>query len=915
MLETIKVSNLSDLMHQSINLTKKPYIKMNLPKAKSEIDSSIELNSILNKNIPHKSLIGMGYNSTITPKVLQRHILENPKWYTAYTPYQPEISQGRLEAQYNFQEVMKELTGLPISNSSLLDESSTAAEVLNMCVKKDKNKFLVDSSMHPQILEVLHTKATVSNIKLIITNFNNDFFNNLNPDEFCGLMFSYPNTYGNINIPYNLLNHFDRPHITKTCNADILSLFKLKPPVEFGIDICFGTSQRLGIPMYYGGPHPAYLVADKKFIRLMPGRIIGKTIDYSGKECFRLGLQTREQHIKKEKATSNICTSQSLLANIVGLYCYYNGKEGIVDIANEINKKTVLLDILLGKIGIINKNENYFDTLYIESINANKIYELLKKNKYIVRKLDNNQICITVSESITLDDIYEICNIIYSIYDKILLKDDFNMIYNSINSKINSELVRDNNFLECEKFKYGKTETEFLRYNQYLIDKDYTLCDGMIPLGSCTMKLNSVYQLEPLSWSNTQDYHPYTEKEFVLGYHNLFDKIGNYLKKITGFKHVSFQSNSGAMGEYSGLLCIRKYHLENNDDRYICLIPKSAHGTNFSSASLVGFKVISYSDNINIEDFTKLVEGYKNNLAALMITYPGTNGIFQSNIKEICDIIHINGGLVYMDGANMNAQVGFVNPFESNADVCHLNLHKTFCIPHGGGGPGMGPILCNDKLAPFLPSNINQFDKMPDKSIGMITSSNWSSASLLTIPYLYILGMGEEGLREATQTAILNANYLKCKLEDYYTIIDVNENNRVAHEFIIDTSEFREKGISELDIAKRLIDYSFHPPTMSWPRQNVLMFEPTESENLDELDRLVDSLIQIRKEIDIYENKEDNILKNAPHSIDLIQNWNYDYSMNEAFFPLPHLKDKKFWPSVGRVNDVIGDKQLLSKKN
>ena len=940
MLSVCGVSSMDDLMSQSVNLKNfkipiksKNDMLRNIPSGITELQASHNLKSMLDKNKSHMSLLGMGYHNNITPFPIKRHLLENPKWYTAYTPYQAEISQGRLEAQYNFQTVIQELTGLPVSNASLLDEASTAAEVLNMCFHyKNKNKkktFVVCSTLHPQSLEVLRTKAKILGVNLLEIDFklwdsninllvNNDL--DLDYDDVFGIMFQYPNTYGNIHIPSNIIEIFKkRDDVSITCSSDILSLLYIKEPKAIGADICFGSAQRLGVPLFYGGPHPAFLSCEKEYMRLIPGRIVGKSMDSFGKECYRLGLQTREQHIRKEKATSNICTSQSLLANVVGLYCYYNGKDGLQDIAYKIHMKAKLLEVLLQKIGLDNLNANYFDTLHLNHFKTPEIYEKLLEADIILRKENGFNLTITLDETISLEDIHRMVSIIYNIFDaNIQMEEIVTEFYNLDikNPQFNSYLRENNDFLNCPKFSQKKTETEFLRYIHQLTKKDYTLCEGMIPLGSCTMKLNATYQLEPLSWDSSQQYHPYVPFKYVKGYHKLIRGIGDLLKDITGFSNVSFQSNSGAMGEYSGLLCIRKYHQERGDSgRNICLIPKSAHGTNFASANLAGLQVKTYDDNLNMVEFRELVSKYNENLAALMVTYPGTNGIFQSDIREICDIIHDNGGLVYMDGANMNAQIGLVSPGWCGADVCHLNLHKTFCIPHGGGGPGMGPILCNDKLKDYLPTNIVQYpDLINSKSIGMITGSNWSSASLLTIPYLYILGMGKEGLIRATQTAILNANYLKDSLKDFYTIIDTNENGRVAHEFIIDTSEFREYNITEADIAKRMLDYSFHPPTMSWPRNKVLMFEPTESEGKEELDRLVRALISIRQEIEEIKKEgdlENNVLKNAPHSLDLLTNWPYSYSMGKAYYPLPELTQQKFWPTTNRIDDIQGDKKML----
>ena len=936
MLEKCNVNSIEKLISKTININNFKPIKTNLKDGLSEVECINKLDTIMKENIDNKCYIGMGFHNTYLPYPIKRQVIENPKWYTAYTPYQAEISQGRLEAQYNYQTVIKELTGLPIANSSLLDEASAAGEVFNMSYNyknnTKKNKYLVSETIHPQILGVLQTKAEIENIELIFMNLDNLDIYDL--DDVFGIMFQYPDTYGNISIPIDDLHIIKEmyPSLVISCSADILALNKLISPGELGVDIAFGTAQRLGVPLFYGGPHPAYLSCNKNFIRLIPGRIIGKSKDSLGEECYRLALQTREQHIRREKATSNICTSQALLANVAGLYAIYHGKNGMNEIFNNIHIRTKLLDYYLNELGIKNKNEIYFDTLRLEFPLLEEVYDRLLENNIIVRKLEN-EICINLDETTTDEDIFELLKVIMDVYNN----------HNMLDSKLNINLsgfsieqiknrkqiieteyfntyfnqyLRNDEFLNNKLFREGKTETEILRYIQSLIDKDYTLMEGMIPLGSCTMKLNGTYQLDYLTHPKITNFHPYVPKNFVPGYQKLIYELASQLKTITGFNHVSFQSNSGAMGEYSGLLCIRKYHkYHGNLKRNICLIPNSAHGTNFASAQLTNYNIVKFDDTMNLNEFEELLIKYKDELACLMITYPGTNGIFQKDIKEICNLIHTYGGLVYMDGANMNAQCGLINPGSVGADVCHLNLHKTFCIPHGGGGPGMGPILCNEKLAMFLPNNTIQDESPTPYSVGMITNSLWASASILTIPYMYILGMGNDGLREATETAILNANYLKESLKEDYTITDVNENGKVAHEFIIDVKEFKDVGINENDIAKRLIDYSFHPGTMSWPRSGVLMIEPTESENLEELDRLIMALKSIRQEIRDIENGNDcldnNVLKNAPHNVKMILEWKYPYSMEKAFYPVSYLKDRKFWPSVGRVNDIYGDKNMF----
>ena len=855
------------------------------------------LNNIMNKNKNVKYLIGKGFNNNNIPSSIKRNILMNPKWYTPYTPYQAEISQGRLESLYNYQTMIKEITQLPLSNASLLDIGSTSAEVLSMSNSFHKNKrnnYIVSNKMHPYILDILKLKSEINEIDLnIIDNINDANINN----NTIGIMFQYPDTYGEINIPYDIIEEAKKLNSIVSCSTDLLALNYYKSPGEIGADISFGTAQRFGIPYYYGGPHPAFISTTNDFIRLMPGRIVGKTIDNNNDDCFRLALQSREQHIKKDKATSNICTSQALLANISAMYAIYHGNDGINKIANYIKNLTLELRNSLTDLRINIVNKNHFDTITIESKYAKEYYDKLKKFNYIgfYDISDPNKLSLSLDETFDKQDVKAISYIIS------LCKIDGNNKLIKINT--NDNLIRKSPYLSSNVFNIYNNENDLTRYIYRLTKKDYTLTEGMIPLGSCTMKLNASFQLEPMTWEKVMNCHPFAPKEYVQGYLELINNLGKKLKEITGFDAISFQSNSGAMGEYTALLCIKKY-FENT--RNVCLIPKSAHGTNFSSASLANFKIVKFDDELfnDITEFDKFVSNYKNDLGVMMITYPNTNGTFQENIESICRVIHYYGGLVYMDGANMNALAGVQKPAELGMDFCHLNLHKTFCIPHGGGGPGMGPILCKKEFEKYLPVNRYQSDKKDMKdSIGSITTSLYSSASILTIPYLYLLNVGNEGLIKNTNKAIENANYLRDNLKKYYKI---NEN--VAHEFILDVSEF--KIINEVDISKRLIDYGFHPPTMSWPVKGALMIEPTESESKEELDRFIKAMINIRAEIDMLPT----ILKNAPHPIKLVRgNWNYGYSMREAFYPLPYLEENKFWPETSRVNDIYGDKLFYKK--
>ena len=906
---------------QSLNeLIDKTNINYNFTKPNinniSEIKAQNNLKNIINKNENHTSFLGLGYYNNNTPFPIKRHLIENAQWYTAYTPYQAEISQGRLESQYNFQSVIKELTDLPLSNASLLDESSVAGEALNLSYsyyKKKKSKFIVADDIHPQTLHLLETRSKILNLDMNIVNFSNKDINSLldeiDYNDLCNIIFQYPNTYGDINIPNEYIDFAKKNNILTTGITDLLALTKIVTPGELGLNIALGNSQRLGVPLWYGGPHPAFFSVSEELLRYIPGRIIGKSLDSNKDETYRLALQTREQHIKKKNATSNICTSQSLLTNVVSFYCIYNGKKGLLKISDNIKNKINYFIKSLNPNIIINKS--YFDTITIKVDNPEKIVKDLEKENLLVRLNKNNSISISFDETIKYKDI--------DLLIKTLKKSDDEII-NSSGDVINipKKLIRKSDFFNNEIFNKYQTETELLRYMNRLAQKDYTLCNGIIPLGSCTMKLNATYQLEPLLWDKVTNVHPFVPLKYAEGYQELIKKTGNYLKKLTGFNNISFQPNSGATGEYAGLLCIKEYHKNNNKKRNICLIPNSAHGTNFASATIANMEIKTFDDKIleNLEEFNNFVSKYENNLACLMITYPNTNGVFIKDIDNINDIIHRNGGLVYMDGANMNALLGLFNPYKSGFDVCHLNLHKTFCIPHGGGGPGLGPILCNDKLAKYLPNNIIQ-NSSNELSCGSVAASNWSSASLLTIPYLYISSMGIDGLTNATKMAILHSNYLKNSLKDFYLIKDVNENEVVGHEFIIDVSEFKNINITENDIAKRLIDYSFHPPTMSWPRTGVLMFEPTESESIEELDRLIIAMKSIRKEIsDIKEGKysqDNNLLKNAPHNFKMIKNWDRPYNMEEAFYPVKNLNNFKFNVPNGRIDDLYGDRLLLKK--
>lgn len=874
----------------------------------------------------YKYLIGLDFNDSLLPSVIKRNVLENPKWYTSYTPYQSEISQGRLESLFNYQTMISEITALPLSNCSLLDSGSASVEALGVAYdfhKKKKKKFFIDTNIHPHIKEILETRGKIMGLDFIVDELEKI---QIEKDLF-GVVFSYPDTNGDIKLRYNIIKDLKKNNTVVISHNDLMSLMLLKPPGELGIDISFGTTQRFGLPLWYGGPHSAFIATKDKYLRFMPGRMVGETVDRNGDKCYRLAIQTREQHIKKEKATSNICTSQALLANVSSMYSIYHGKENLINISRDIYYKTKTLKYFLEKFVPVSKKDLFYDTIKICDI---QFFNILKTKGYYTRLLEDG-ISFSLNESINIEECVEIINICNFSEKKInsdMFLEDLDYVTNDLflqkykefkeNDSFPVEISRNDNFLNQDIFKYSKSETEMLRYINSLSDKDYSLVSGMIPLGSCTMKLNGTTQLEPLSWKELQNKHPFS-REIPKVYEKIIQELSFYFLNITNMKAISYQSNAGSVGEYTGLLCIKKYHKSiGEEERNICLIPSSAHGTNFTSSRLSGLEVIKYNDNICILEFEKMVKRYSKNLSTLMVTYPNTYGIFDKNIKQIIDIVHKNGGLVYMDGANMNAQTGWTSPGSCGADVCHLNIHKTFCIPHGGGGPGMGPICVNSKLVKFLPSNIiTDINYHNSETIGMITSSNYSSASLLTIPYIYFSNMGSEGIKEATLAALLASNYLKKNLEEYYDIYKQNENNLVGHEFIIDLNKFREFGVTEKDISKRLIDYNFHPPTMSWPVSSSLMIEPTESESLEEMDRFIEAMISIFYEIqEIKENKyskDNNVLVNSPHSYSDLINWNFPYSKEKAFFPVDNLKKNKTWPSNPRIDDIYGDRYLKFK--
>tara|TARA_Y100001934_G_C12365525_1_gene783250 strand:- start:619 stop:3441 length:2823 start_codon:yes stop_codon:yes gene_type:complete len=880
---------------------------MNLPEPRNEPDTIDRLREIAKMNTVTRSFIGMGYYGTFTPGVIQRNILENPGWYTQYTPYQSEISQGRLEALLNFQTMITDLTALPISNASLLDEATAAAEAMmmfyNSTKNNSKNEFLISNHCHPQTIDVLKTRANPLKIKLKICNISLSDFN----DNVFGAIVQYPDTNGLIKDFSDLCDTAHK-HNSSICIAtDLLSLAMIKPPGEMGADVAIGNTQRFGLPMGYGGPHAAFFSTTEKFKRKIPGRLIGLSVDHYGKPALRMALQTREQHIRREKATSNICTAQVLLAVMSGMYSVYHGPEGIFEIAKRVNRLTNLLATSLKKAGFELNHNSFFDTIRFKAIDwKNKAIS----NKLNFRDFGDGTVGISLDETTKESDLHSILQI-------------FNAnLENSLSSSIPNQLVRKSKFLQNPVFHNYRSETEMLRYIHSLEKKDLSLNTSMIPLGSCTMKLNSTTEMSCITWPEFSNIHPFAPLDQTQGYQILINELNSWLVEITGFDAISMQPNSGAQGEYAGLMIIRAFHkAQNNENRNICLIPASAHGTNPASAVLAGMKVVVVNcdrhGNIDINDLKEKAEKHKELLSSAMITYPSTHGVFEESIKKICKIIHDNGGQVYMDGANLNALVGLCKPSDFGADVMHINLHKTFCIPHGGGGPGMGPIVCKKHLSHFLP-NHSQAPYKNDQGISAVSAAPYGSSNILPISWAYIFMMGKQGLKKSTQIAILNANYLAKKLEKYYPILYRGTSGFFAHEFIIDINPIKEKSnITEEDIAKRLMDYGFHAPTMSWPVPGTMMIEPTESESKIELDKFCEAMISIKIEIDnVISGKweqGDNPLKNAPHTANyaLSENWNHPYSREKSCFPMSWQVNNKYWPPVGRIDNTYGDRNLV----
>ena len=900
---------LNDTIPDSIRINK----KLNLPDSITEHEFLKEIKSLSYKNEKFKTYIGLGYHDTFTPSVIQRNILENPGWYTAYTPYQAEIAQGRLEALLNFQTMVCDLTRMEIANASLLDESTSAAEAMTLLYNnrtaKQKNdnivSFFIDENILPQTESVLKTRAKPIGINLEVGDISN-----IKTDKYFGCIIQYPGKHGEVKNYSPLLKKLQKNDVKVAIAADLMSLVVIEPPDQNLVDVFVGTTQRFGIPLGYGGPHAAFFATKEKYKRSIPGRIIGVTKDMNGNHALRMALQTREQHIKRDRATSNICTAQVLLAVMAAMYAVYHGPEGLIRIASSINKKADFLSKKITSLGIVQLNKCFFDTLLIEC-NSKKIISIFKSKKINVLKIDSSKISISINEKTLEKDIESIILVFEEYANK---KSKSIKFPSEIN--ISKEVKRSSEFLTHKVFNSFHSETSLMRYIKRLENKDLSLTRSMISLGSCTMKLNAATEMIPLSWTEWNSIHPFVPIDQVKGYHYIISKLEQYLSEITGFSATSLQPNSGAQGEYSGLMVIKSYLNDlGQENRDICLIPSSAHGTNPASAVMAGFKVVVIKTdefgNIDLQDIKDRITDHKDNLAALMITYPSTHGVFESNIKTITDLIHKAGGQVYMDGANMNAQVGITNPNMIGADVCHLNLHKTFAIPHGGGGPGIGPICVADHLKEYLPSNpiVKTGGK---KAIPAISSAPWGSALACLISYGYIRMLGPEGLKKSTEIAIVNSNYLKSKLEKNFSILYSGEKGRSAHEFIIDCRPFKKLNIEVTDIAKRLMDYGFHAPTVSFPVPGTIMIEPTESENLEELDRFCDAMNSIYEEIMKSEISRD-LLRNSPHTLQMAvsEKWSYKYSREEACFPKEYLKENKFWPSVRRVDDAFGDRNLI----
>ncbi|HEX4793406.1 MAG TPA: aminomethyl-transferring glycine dehydrogenase [Humisphaera sp.] len=926
MLRLLGCESLGQLIDQTIPAGIRMKKPLTIGEPRGEFELLNELKTIAGRNKVFRSFIGMGYSDTIVPPVIQRNILENPGWYTQYTPYQAEIAQGRLEALLNFQTMVSDLTALPLANASLLDEATAAAEAMAMCRAiagegaagegEDRGAFFVSIDCHPQTIAVVRTRAAALGIDVLIGDINQlDFA----AQKLFGVLLQYPTTDGRV---FDYTKVIERTHAAgalAVVAADILALTLLKPPGEMGADIAVGSTQRFGVPMGFGGPHAAYMATKNEHARKMPGRIVGVSKDAQGRPAYRLAIQTREQHIRREKATSNICTAQVLLAIMAGMYAVYHGPRGLRKIAENVAIATQLLAEKLRQLGHDVGSTPFFDTLRVhlrEGLTAKHVFDRAHKLHLNVRRFDDGSIGISVDETTSMRDLADIASAFGA--------SDFTPEPDAGAIELPSDLSRSSDYLTHPVFNRYHSETEMLRYIFMLQSRDLSLAHSMIPLGSCTMKLNGTSEMIPVTWPEFARMHPFAPPDQTKGYWRIFKDLEKWLANITGFSAVSLQPNAGSQGEFAGLLVIRAYHESRGEGhRNVCLIPASAHGTNPASAIFAGMKVVPVAcdanGSIEVPDLKAKAAEHKGDLAALMITYPSTHGVFEEDAKEICKIVHSHGGQVYMDGANMNAQVGLCRPGDIGADVCHLNLHKTFCIPHGGGGPGMGPIGVAKHLAPFLPGHpVIRPESAGDKSIGPVAAAPYGSPAILTIPWVYIALMGGPGLTRATQVAILNANYMAQRLEPHYPILFKGKNGRVAHEFVLDCRQFEHSaGIKVEDIAKRLMDYGFHAPTMSWPVPGTLMVEPTESESKAELDRFCDAMIHIREEIRAIEHgkadRADNVLKSAPHSAAAVMSdsWNHKYGREQAAYPAPWVREHKFWPYVGRIDNPFGDRNLI----
>ena len=912
MLDYLGVDDMESLLKQVVPSNIRRQSEMAIDEGLSELAALKKLRNLARENKRLKSFIGQGYYNTITPPVIQRNILENPAWYTAYTPYQAEISQGRMEAMINFQTMVADLTGLPLANASMLDEATACAEAMSFCKRVSKSKsntFFVANDCHPRNIELVQTRAKPLNIEIVV----GDPLNDLESLDVFGVLLQYPNTYGGYSDYSDIIETAHNNKALVAVSADLLALTLLKPPGEMGADIAIGNTQRFGVPLGYGGPHAAYMSTRDEHKRALPGRIIGLSIDSNGNPAYRLALQTREQHIRREKATSNICTAQALLAIMAGMYAVYNGADGLTKVAQRVFRYTAVFADGIKQLGLEVTNETFFDTVAISLDDSSEIIKRAEAAGYNINLVSATMVSVAFDELSTPEDI----EALWGVFNE---KSDLSAqsVFEKNTSQISEALVRTSRFLTNEVFSSHHSETQMMRYLRHLADKDLALDRTMIPLGSCTMKLNAAAELIPISWPEFSQIHPYVPLDQVPGYHKMIGELERMLCEVTGYDAISLQPNSGAQGEYAGLLAISAYHHSRGDDqRNICLIPASAHGTNPASAQMAGMKVVvvktAENGNIDLGDLASKCEKHQENLAAIMITYPSTHGIFEEDVMEVCEMIHQAGGQVYIDGANMNAMVGVAAPGEFGGDVSHLNLHKTFAIPHGGGGPGVGPIGVKQHLAEFLPTT-----PVKETTTGSVSGAPWGSASILPISWMYISMLGKEGLYHATTNAILNANYMATRLAEYYPLLYTGKNGRVAHECIVDLRPIKDKvGISVDDVAKRLIDYGFHAPTMSFPVPGTLMIEPTESESLEELDRFCDAMIRIREEIKRIEVGEwpvdDNPLINAPHTIELVTSstWSCSYSREDAAYPVKSLHKGKYWPPVARVDNVYGDKNLI----